>query len=408
MEEAGGQQALHHQGDAAVAREVGHHVASGRFHVGDVRGAGADPLEVLQRQRHLRFPGHGQQVQHDVGGAAHGHADGDGVLESLLGHDVAGADVLLQQPRDGAPDVAGLTQLAGVDGRNRGVARQRHPHHLDGGCHGVGGEQAGAGPLAGAGAALQVAQFVEGDVALCIAAHGLEHVLDVHVPAVVLAGHYRAAVHEQARHVQPRQRHHAAGHVLVAPGDGDQAVHPLPEGDQLDGVGDDLAADQRGLHALGAHGDAVADGDGAELEGDALSGANPLLGGLGEAAQMDVAGGDVAGQVGDGDEGLFHVLVGDAHGHQHGAGRCSLQVVGDLGTAVLGLCRLSDSGWRCIGGSHWVISIGVVWVRLGGTKCRLDAYTLSEIYRAIIGCDIMRHKAGAAAETYLRLMTFDH
>ena len=144
------------------------------------------------------------------------------------------------------------------------------------------------------------------------------------------------------------QGHHAAGHILVASGDGDEAVHALAEGDQFDGVGDDLAADQRGFHALGAHGYAVADGDGAELEGHPVGRADAFLGTVGEAAEMDVAGCDVADQVGDGDEGLFHVFVGDAHGHQHGAGRRALGVVGYLGAAVLGPGGLGHGGHRVI------------------------------------------------------------
>ena len=80
------------------------------------------------------------------------------------------------------------------------------------------------------------------------------------------------------------------GHVLVAAGDGYQAVHALAEGDGLDGVGDDLAADQRRLHALGAHGDTVADGDGAELERRAVALADAVLDGAGDTAEMDVAG----------------------------------------------------------------------------------------------------------------------
>ena len=55
-----------------------------------------------------------------------------------------------------------------------------------------------------------------------------------------------------------------AGHILVAAADGEQAVHARGAANGLDRVGDDFARDQRILHALGAHGDAVADGDGAE------------------------------------------------------------------------------------------------------------------------------------------------
>ena len=155
VEQARVEQPLHHQRDAAVAGQVGHHVAARGLHVGDVGGAGADALEVLQAQRHPGLVGDGQQVQDDVGGAAHGDAHGDGVLESLLGHDVAGAHVLFQQPQHGASRVAGLAQLARVNGGQRGVAGQGHSHHLDGGGHGIGGEQAAAGTLSGTGDAFQ-------------------------------------------------------------------------------------------------------------------------------------------------------------------------------------------------------------------------------------------------------------
>ena len=50
--------------------------------------------------------------------------------------------------------------------------------------------------------------------------------------------------------VEAAERHDRAGHVLVASGDGDEAVEEIAAGDELDGVGDDFAADQRGLHAL--------------------------------------------------------------------------------------------------------------------------------------------------------------
>ena len=160
-------------------------------------------------------------MQHDVGGAAHRHADGDGVLEGLAGHDVAGADVLLQQAHQGAAGVAGLAQLAGVDGGDGGVAGERHTHHLNGGGHRVGGEQTGAGTLAGAGAAFQLFQLLVGDVAAGVGADGLEHVLDVDIAPVVLAGHNGAAVHKDGGDVETGDGHHAAGHIFVAAGDGD-------------------------------------------------------------------------------------------------------------------------------------------------------------------------------------------
>ena len=152
----------------------------------------------------------------------------------------------------------------------------------------------------------------------------------------MLAGHNRPAVYKNGGNVQPGDGHHAARHILVAAGDGHQPVHPLAERNQLDGIGDDLAADQRGFHPLGAHGNAVADRNGAELKGHAVGGADALLDALGEAVQMDIAGGDIAGQVGDGDKGFFHIRLGNAHSHQHSAGRGALGVMGDFRAAMLG------------------------------------------------------------------------
>ena len=59
---------------------------------------------------------------------------------------------------------------------------------------------------------------------------------------------------------------------------------------QLDRVGDHLAADQRRLHPLGPHGDAVGDRDGGELQGDAAGGADPLLDLLAYLSQVCLAG----------------------------------------------------------------------------------------------------------------------
>ena len=58
---------------------------------------------------------------------------------------------------------------------------------------------------------------------------------------------------------------------------------------KLDGVGDDLAANQRGLHALVAHCDAVGDGDSRELARRAARRLHAFLGQAGEAVEVHVA-----------------------------------------------------------------------------------------------------------------------
>ena len=95
----------------------------------------------------------------------------------------------------------------------------------------------------------------------------------------------------------------------------------LPASDEFDGVGDDLAGDQARLHALGAHGDAVVDGDGVELHRRAAGLANALLDGLGDLAQMEVAGADLGPGVGDADDGLVQVFFAEADAAEVRAGR---------------------------------------------------------------------------------------
>ena len=136
-----------------------------------------------------------------------------------------------------------------------------------------------------------------------------------------LPGRDRAAVEHQARHVEPGERHHAAGNRLVAAREGDHAVEEMAAGDELDRVGDHLAADERGLHALGAHRDAVGDGDGVELHRRAAGGADALLDLLGEAAEVEVARHHLGPGVGDADDRALQRIVVEADALQVRAGR---------------------------------------------------------------------------------------
>ena len=314
-QQAGVQQALADEGHAAVAAEVGHYIASAGFHIGDVGGVAADAVKVLQGQVNFGFPRNGHQVENGVGGAAHSDDDGDGVFEGLAGENIAGADAFLQHPHHGLAGAAGFGVFVGVDGGQGGVAGQGQPHYFDGGGHSVGGEEAGAGAFAGAGAAFQFGQLFPRHPAGGVGAHGFEYILDADVAAFEATGQDAAAIDEDAGDVEAGNGHHTAGHIFVAAGYCDQAVHPLAESYGFDGIGDNFPADQGRFHALGAHGDAVADGDGAKLEGGSFALADAVLDGGGNAVQVDVAWGDVAGQVGHGDERLFQVVGGEAHSH---------------------------------------------------------------------------------------------
>ena len=77
--------------------------------------------------------------------------------------------------------------------------------------------------------------------------------------------------------VQPASAITVAGIVLSQPLSAITASNMCAWDDELDRVGDHLAADQRGPHPLGAHRDPVGDRDRVQLHRRAAGGADPLL-----------------------------------------------------------------------------------------------------------------------------------
>ena len=120
-------------------------------------------------------------------------------------------------------------------------------------------------------------------------------------------------------HVQPRERHDAARNRLVAADEHDEAVEAVAARDELDRVGDHLAADERRAHALGAHRDAVGNRDGVELHRRAAGRADAGFDVLGQRAQVQIARADLDPGVGDADERLLQIRVGEAGAFEHRA-----------------------------------------------------------------------------------------
>ena len=67
------------------------------------------------------------------------------------------------------------------------------------------------------------------------------------------------------------------GKRLIATCHADQRVVAMAAHSELDEIGDHLAGGQRGLHPLMPHGDAVGDGDGAELARRAIRRQTPCF-----------------------------------------------------------------------------------------------------------------------------------
>ena len=135
------------------------------------------------------------------------------------------------------------------------------------------------------------------------------------------------------------ERHGGRGDRLVAAHDADDRVKQLSATDQFYRVGDDFAAHQRGLHAFGAHGLAIADGDGVELHGRAAGGTDAFLHLGRQAAQVKVARHGFDPGIGDADERLAQIVVRKADRLEHGARRSAVAPVGDTVAAMLEIHR---------------------------------------------------------------------
>ena len=144
-------------------------------------------------------------------------------------------------------------------------AHRTDAEHLEGGGHRVRGKLPTAGPRTGTGAVLDGAQFFGRDPPSIVGTDRFKHVLNGKVAALIFAVHDRAAIEHQTRDIDPREGHHCAGDRFIATGQGNHGIEEIAAGDELDGVGNHLAADQGRLHPLGAHGDSVRDGDRVEL-----------------------------------------------------------------------------------------------------------------------------------------------
>ncbi len=316
------------------------HDAAGAVHVFDVDVGhrGGDLAQARHLARHAvdvghgevdaSFAGSGQQVQHGVGGAAHGDVERDGVLEGFEGGDVARQRALvvllvvaLGQLDDGATGLAEQLLAVGVGGQRGAVARQGQAQRFGQAVHGVGREHAGAGATGRAGRALDGGHFLVGTALVSGLDHGIHQVeRDDLAFELDLAGFHRTAGDEDHGDVQAQRGHQHARGDLVAVGDAHQRVGCVGIAHVLDAVGDQVARGQRIQHAAVAHGDAVVHGDGVEFLGH-TTGCLDLAGDqLAQVLQMHVTGHELCEAVRDGDDRLLEVTVLHAGGTPQGTG----------------------------------------------------------------------------------------
>ncbi len=306
-----------------IAMHVERHVFPAGLEVGDVRRAAHDLHHVVHGEADAGLVRHRRKMQARIGGTAGGADHHGGVLQRLACDDVARAQPAVEQGHHRAAGFHGPAVAVLVGRRRTGRAGQRQADRLADHRHRVGGELAAAGAGRRTRHAFQFVQFGVRHLAGGVLADRLEHINHGHVAVLEPAGQDRAAIHEHAGDVQPQHRHHHARQRLVAARQADQRVVAMPAHRQFHGVCDQVARDQRGLHALVAHGDAVGHRDRGEFARRAAGLVDALLHRLRLARERDVARRGLVPAGGDADEGLVDLVLGQPHRVVVAAMRCA-------------------------------------------------------------------------------------
>ena len=254
---------------------------------------------------------------------------GDGVVDGLARHNIARPQIVLHRIHDHFTALARGIVLSRIhlrDGVQPGWRKSNHFHHSG---HGVGGVLTAAGARARTCRVLNFQQLGIAHLAGGVRSHRFKHVLNGNVFAFVPARQNGSAVQNHSRYVQPQQRHGCTGDGFIAGNQRHNAVEHMAARDKLNGIGNHLAAYQRGLHSFRAHRDAVADGDGVELHRRASCFADAASHVHRQFAQMEIAGHGADPGIGDSDNGLLQILVRESDCFQKGSCRSPILALGN-------------------------------------------------------------------------------
>ena len=204
------------------------HIFARRLQIAKHRNALANRFEILQSQRNACGARNRQQVQNGIGRAAGSHHHRDGVLERLARHDLARQQLPAHGFGQDFRGFRGALFLFVILRRHRRRVRQTHAHRFDGRGHRIRREHPPARPDSRTGMPLHFQQLRPVDSPRAVFAHRFERADHGEIFAVQPPGLDRAAINEDRGNIQPRDRHHRAGHVLVAAADGHAARPPPP------------------------------------------------------------------------------------------------------------------------------------------------------------------------------------
>ncbi len=242
-------------------------VAAGRDEAREDRRARRDRRELVEPKLDARLAGEREQVQDAVRRAAACSDTGHRVQERRPVEEGSRG----RRKRCGEPTCALRRRSLGdrVVRRAEPVAEDGEPEAVESHRHGVRGEVPGAGSRPGAGDTLEPVQLGPRKEAALLGADRLPDVLDRDRLSPKASRPHRAAVEDDRRPVEARQRHQRSRDGLVAADDADERVEVVRVGDELDRVGDHLPRDERCPHSGRALRLVVGDRDRVEGQRDA-------------------------------------------------------------------------------------------------------------------------------------------
>ena len=336
----------HHRG-AAREIEIERGVLSARHHVAEEWSAPGNLIEVIDGQRNARLTRKPDQVKHAVRGAAAGSNSGNRVLKRLPGQDVLRQKAARKNIHDQLADFLADSVLALIDSRCRGRTHRRKADELHRHGHGVRRVLAATGARARAGDIFQLGEFFVTELASGVGPNRLVNGANRHFLVMPVSGHDGATVEQHRRNVQTNGRHREPGKRLVTGADADNRIEHVATRYQLNRVGDDLARNQRGLHALGAHRDTVRDRDGVQFLRRATGRADPFLDVLCQLTLVQVARHGLDPAMGHANDRALEIIVIESGPLEHCPGPGSIVPIEDhaalvphvKGCAVRG-CRL--------------------------------------------------------------------
>ena len=265
----------------------------------------ADPLPVLDRERHADMAGDGVDVDRRVGRSADRGIHHDRVLERFAGENVGRLQILVHQfDRAQARLVGDLPALA-IGRRDRGATRQRHAERFGERVHGRGRAHGVAMPGRRRRRGDEIDEFVIIDLAggelLARLPHDRAGARALALPPAV---QHRPAGEHDGGEIHRRRRHDAGGRRLVAARGQHHAVERIAEQQFDEAEIGEVAVERRGRPFAG-----LLDRMHRKFERDAAGGADALADALGELQVMPVAGREVRARLRDADDGLARLQL---------------------------------------------------------------------------------------------------